>query len=77
MIARKILGNMSVIQHEVTGFLFDSPEECRQYGELILKKDSADMVSKIRQNGKKLIEEKYNQETEKRSYQNLVLMKKS
>ncbi|KAL6074304.1 glycosyltransferase 1 domain containing 1 [Balamuthia mandrillaris] len=69
VVARRIQGNESVIEHETTGLLFDTPHDFVAYAKRLL--DSSDLRKALSSRAKAHANEKYSLENEGRAYRSL------
>jgi len=70
VIARRNEGNSSIIQHRITGFLFDTPKECRSLSEQLLSGNN--LRKEIVDNAKRYVSVKHSLERERSVYCELV-----
>ncbi|XP_010894018.1 glycosyltransferase 1 domain-containing protein 1 isoform X2 [Esox lucius] len=70
VVARDIPGNTALVQHEVTGLLYSSPQEFVSMSKrLLLDKELRDRVVK---NGKRYVREHHSLDHERKAYQKLM-----
>ncbi|KAF7669165.1 hypothetical protein LDENG_00236090 [Lucifuga dentata] len=70
VVARNIPGNAAVVQHEVTGLLYSSPQEFVHQSERLLS--DHELRKSVVRNGKCYVEEHHSLKQEKETYQRLV-----
>ncbi|XP_072538630.1 glycosyltransferase 1 domain-containing protein 1 [Salminus brasiliensis] len=72
VLARDIPGNAAVVQHEVTGLLYSSPEEFVSLSQRLLS--DAELQESLKRNGKDYLTEHHDPAKERTTYQKLVDM---
>lgn len=70
VVARNIEGNQSIIQHGISGFLFNTPEECVHFCQMLL--NDPKLKTSFKQNGQRLIDDYFNFKKEENLYQSLI-----
>lgn len=70
VLARDVPGNAAIVQHEVTGLLYSSPEEFVTMAKRLL--DDGLLCEKLAKNGKCYVGEHHSFAQERRTYQELV-----
>ncbi|KAM4576891.1 glycosyltransferase 1 domain-containing protein 1 isoform 2-T2 [Odontesthes bonariensis] len=70
VLARNIPGNAAVVQHEVTGLLYSSPQEFVHQSQRLLS--DHDLRERVVRNGKVYVEEHHSLKRERETYQRLV-----
>ncbi|XP_042187531.1 glycosyltransferase 1 domain-containing protein 1 isoform X2 [Oncorhynchus tshawytscha] len=72
VVARDIPGNTAVVQHEVTGLLYSSPQEFVRVSQRLLV--DGELRERVVANGKRYVEEHHSLDHEREAYQRLVDM---
>uniref|UniRef100_A0AAX7TP00 Glycosyl transferase family 1 domain-containing protein n=1 Tax=Astatotilapia calliptera TaxID=8154 RepID=A0AAX7TP00_ASTCA len=70
VLARNIPGNAAVVQHEVTGLLYSSPQEFVHQSQRLLS--DHELRERVVRNGKLYVEERHGVKQERETYQRLV-----
>lgn len=70
VVARDIPGNAAVVQHEVTGVLYSSPQEFVHQSRRLLS--DHELRERVVRNGKLYVEEHHSLKQERETYQRLV-----
>ncbi|CAG5920954.1 unnamed protein product [Menidia menidia] len=70
VLARNIPGNTAVVQHEVTGLLYSSPQEFVHQSQRLLS--DRELRERVMRNGKLYVEEHHSVKQERETYQRLV-----
>ncbi|XP_042343903.1 glycosyltransferase 1 domain-containing protein 1 [Plectropomus leopardus] len=70
VLARDIPGNAAVVQHEITGLLYSSPQEFVHQSQRLLS--DHELRERVVRNGKLYVEEHHGMKQEKETYQRLV-----
>uniref|UniRef100_A0A8C8A3U6 Glycosyltransferase 1 domain containing 1 n=1 Tax=Oryzias sinensis TaxID=183150 RepID=A0A8C8A3U6_9TELE len=70
VLARNIPGNAAVVQHEVTGLLYSSPQDFLHQSQRLLS--DQELRERVVRNGKLYVEEHHSLEKERETYQRLV-----
>ncbi|XP_029533767.1 glycosyltransferase 1 domain-containing protein 1 isoform X1 [Oncorhynchus nerka] len=70
VVARDIPGNTAVVQHEVTGLLYSSPQEFVRVSQRLLV--DGELRERVVANGKRYVEEHHSLDHEREAYQRLV-----
>lgn len=70
VLARNIPGNAAVVQHEVTGLLYSSPQEFVHQSQRLLS--DHELRERVVRNGKLYVEERHSVKQERETYQRLV-----
>lgn len=70
VVARDILGNAAIVQHEITGLLFSSPQEFVHQSQRLLL--DHELRGRLVKNGKIYVEEHHSLKRERETYQRLV-----
>ncbi|XP_064793496.1 glycosyltransferase 1 domain-containing protein 1 [Oncorhynchus masou masou] len=70
VVARDIPGNTAVVQHEVTGLLYSSPQEFVRVSQRLLV--DGELRERVVANGKRYVEEHHSLDNEREAYQRLV-----
>nr|XP_046206505.1 glycosyltransferase 1 domain-containing protein 1 isoform X1 [Oncorhynchus gorbuscha] len=70
VVARDIPGNTAVVQHEVTGLLYSSPQEFVRVSQRLLV--DGELRERVVVNGKRYVEEHHSLDHEREAYQRLV-----
>uniref|UniRef100_A0A3Q4GNL1 Glycosyltransferase 1 domain containing 1 n=1 Tax=Neolamprologus brichardi TaxID=32507 RepID=A0A3Q4GNL1_NEOBR len=70
VLARNIPGNAAVVQHEVTGLLYSSPQEFVHQSQRLLS--DHELRERVVRNGKLYVEERHGVNQERETYQRLV-----
>lgn len=70
VVARDIPGNSSVVQHDVTGLLYSTPQEFVHQSQRLLS--DHELRGRVVHNGKLYVEEHHSLKRERETYQRLV-----